>query len=415
MTSLVRQTLASKTFVLTLGKFSTTIAQGLLLLVIARSEGAYAVGMYTLALALTSPLFLFSHMRAQDVVATSPDPGHAWAAAIRLVLVAGAVAVIAAAAIGWLWPSTQVLSYVLPLAVAKLIDSLTWTCHGYRNAFGLVAQTAASNAVRALLSVVAVAIGTWYSGVTVGLWLMCICSLAQLLLWDVRSMPRGLKGPLALQSLGGSLSLGVVALLLGLHQPLLRGLLDLWVGTAELGVFATVAYVVRTGSVIAQATAQASAHDLRSALEHSPPAGARLALRCGRNGVALGLLMLAIGLPIGPSLLALVFGPEFRPSYELMALVLLAGVSLFGSTAMSTATVATSSRADYLRAVVLSVVSTGLSAVLLIPWLGLAGAGLAWWLGESVKLTVMVATSWRGARVGSLSSTAENRGSAPCE
>src|SRR5699024_9003467 len=70
----------SGTSTLLAGKVAMTLAHGLVLIVLGRAEGAAGVGLYTLALAIVSPIFLFGHLRLQDRVATDPLGAQRWRA-----------------------------------------------------------------------------------------------------------------------------------------------------------------------------------------------------------------------------------------------------------------------------------------------------------------------------------------------
>lgn len=380
--------------VLIIGKLSMTLAQGLILVVLARLEGAAVVGLYTLGLAIVSPIFLMSHMRMQDVIATHPDNASVWAAHARLLLLTGMAAFTVAGAISIIWPTRGLWEIVIPLSLTKAVESVVFTCHGYWQSQGRVFRIAASNAVRAFAALATITLGTWLSGVVLGVALMAGVATAQLLLWELRQVPSlrspGTRGELW-RLLGTVAPLGLVAMLLSLNQNVVRMIVEFHVGTAELGIFAASAYLVRTGAIAAQAIGQEGAPRIRAARASGDAHGLYVAgLRSAGLALAIGVILLLLGVWVGPDVVALLYGDHFRPSQLLLAMILLAGVPLFGSTALSVTTVASGRHRAYVGVVSASLVATALAALILTPAWGLIGAAGAWAFGETLKFVLIV-------------------------
>ena len=380
---------------LLIGKIALIVSQGLILLVFARLEGAATVGRYTLALAIVSPVFLMAHLRMQDVMASHPRVGDVWAAHVRILVITSSVALGLTALIAVAWPSLDLWQFVLPVAAAKWIESLVFTAHGYWQSQGAYGRVATSTIVRSVAACLSVGVGTWLVGAVFGLALMAAVSALLILVIERPAVP-SVFGPYGEEPwfrLAFSLApLGVVAMLLSLNQHVVRVVIGAHVGTAALGVFAVTAYLVRTGTIVARAIGQGDAHTLRAArIAGNRDTIYRLGLRSTAYGVAFGVAIVAVGLLIGPPFIALLFGPEFRPTRLLIGLVLAAGVPLYGTTALSMYTVALGQHRKYVAVVCVSLAVTAAAAAVLTPLHGLNGAAVGWLVGETVKLLLMVA------------------------
>lgn len=403
------------TGLLVAGKVALAISQGLILVVIARLEGATAVGVYTLALAVVSPIFLFAHLRLQDVIATDDDPAAGWSLHIQLAALSGLVGVLVATGIGLVWPRSDLWLIMLPLAWAKLAESLVFACQGYWRSNGLFALVARSNIARAVLAVLGVALGTYFGGLVWGVTGMAI--LWTLILFvELRRVPRIWAG-----THFGDITwrwwhlvpLGLVAMLLSLNQSVVRLAVDVHVGTQQLGIFAATAYIVRIGAIVAQAISESGAPALRKAGRAGDVrASYRLALRSGLRAAALGVLLLVLVILVGPAFMPLLFGAEFRPSRVLMGIVSLAGVPLFASTGLALTTVSTGRHRGYLIAVTISLIVTAGGTLALTPHWGMVGAAAGWAAGEFAKLGLML-VNLRAWAVGSPRSRVADRSRTP--
>lgn len=373
--------IASKTFF--------TASQGVVLIAIARFEGAAEVGLYALAVAITSPIFLLTNLRVQDVLATDAVADTQWRTYLRVTAAVNAVGLVLSLLVALFWPTTDVLAVVIPLALAKWVEAVSFACHGYAQSQGRIDRVAGATAVRGLLAAATCVLGLAIADLPTALWLMLGVWLAQLLVYDLRFLPwRSARktGVPSLPIFARLLPLGIAAALLSLNQHAIRLVVDGRVGIVALGVFATVAYTVRLGAVIARAASQASSAELRSAQVSGSErevweAIKRPTLVVGTVGLVLGAVMVLVG----PTLFPLAFGPQVSPERPLLALVMTAGLFVYTNTTLTMAVVAKGQHAQQMLIVGSTlVVSLLLAIVLTGPW-GLLGASAAWIVGESLR------------------------------
>ncbi|WP_191090904.1 lipopolysaccharide biosynthesis protein [Serinicoccus hydrothermalis] len=381
-----------------------TAAQGAALIILGRALGVEAVGVYTLALAIVSPIFLFGHLRLQEKVATDPLGKQRWRSYRGAMLVGATLALVLSVIVTVLYPTDGLWKVALPLAVARFAESYVHMIHGYWQGAGDMARVARANVIRAIGLVVGLsgglALTETVAGATTG------AAVVAMLLVPV--LEGSGPGP-SLDEVSDStwsllshlLPLGAVAVLLSLNQTAVRVLIDRGVGVQELGVFAATAYLVRLGTIVAQSLGQARAPELRAAAaNHDFGAVARQGLVSAGHAALLGVVTAGVMLVVGPAVMVLGFGEAFEPSRALIGAIFAAGIPLFASTSLAMATVGMGERGLYLCAVAISLVSTVVLVSFLVPEWGVVGAAWGWAGGESIKTLLLVGIALRRLRSG---------------
>lgn len=378
-----------------IGKIAMTGSQGLILVILGRLLGAEAVGTYTLALALVSPVFLLAHMRTQDVIGVDKRAAERWTEHFVAVVIVGALAAGICVIGGFAFAKKDLGAVVAGLTVVKGVQSLVFTCHGLWLGEGKFSAVTKSNLIRSVALLVALAAGSLYGGLVAGVAAMAIASVLILLGLEIRATPSLLMRQVSVRSqlilIRTLLPLGMVAFVISANQAVVRFMVEGSAGVAALGVFAATAYLVRLGSVAAQSVGASLSPQLRRArLSHDAADFLRISKRAALSGAGVGLLLLLLGSLFGPRFITLIYGPEFQPSRQLVALVFIAGIPLFASTALAVPAVAVGNNRRLLGAAVGGFVATCLAAVVLIPSFGLSGGALAWAFGETAGLLGLI-------------------------
>ncbi|WP_010147501.1 lipopolysaccharide biosynthesis protein [Serinicoccus profundi] len=387
--------LRSRTVVLVAGKFSLTIAQGAVLIVLGRSLGAGAVGTYTLALAIVSPFFLFGHLRLQDKLASDPEAETRWPEYRNAMALGGLAAFILSVLIAAIYPTPGLFSVAVPLALARLSESYAFMVHGYWQGLGRMRMVAGANVSRSAGLVVGTVVGLLGTGQLSGaVWGAALVSLAITPMLEGRERIRqDRRGNLrqVWRIVRNLAPLGGVAVLLSMNQTVVRLVIERSVGVAELGIFAATAYLVRIGSILAQAIGQARSPEIRQA---TMTGDRRSVARHGLHSALIAALVgcaAAVGMiAMGPWLMLVAFGEDFVPARVLIAAIFAAGIPLFVSTSLTVSTVAAGRRGAYLGAVMASLVVTTVAVLSLAPRYGSAGAALGWATGELTGALLLV-------------------------
>ncbi|WP_354056867.1 hypothetical protein [Dietzia sp. 2505] len=388
-----------------LGRVVLVLSQVVILVLVARFEGAAEVGRYTLALAICSPVLVFAHFRLRDYLSSHPVDYYRLSKYLRsqmIVGVSGAVVVVAAASLIY---DIEFGLLVGALAISKIVENSIFCANGLAARAGRHFAMSVSTIIRALLNVISIFIGMLTFGLAFGLLLTAFFWTVQFILYDRRladsgienSPGRNVDSQLSLVSL---LTLGASAFLTLLSPTLVRIALEAFGSLEALGRFAIAAYYVRIGSVLFQSIGQGSATQISSYVVSREKdllfrLVRRLVLLSLGFSVISGVILVAVGAPV----LAFAFGPDARPDRSLLFAISVVAIFVFANTAIAIPAVAiVPSRrfAVYNLIAALFTIVTG--PILILKW-GAVGAGYTWAVAAAVQffLVGIHVRMWRSA------------------
>jgi len=197
-------------------------------------------------------------------------------------------------------------------------------------------------------------------------------------------------------SAGGTLDLirraaplGLVMLMVTLSQNLPTYVIEYALGTEALGFYASVAYFLVAGRIVASAVSQSSSPRLARLLVRGNATGFRRLLHLNLLlGLGLGVAGVSISALFGKWLLGFVYGEAYAGYSLLLTLTMAAsGVGFLAAFLGAALTAARKFRA-MVAINVLSLTATGLLCCWAIPRFGLLGAPLAIGLALLLKVTV---------------------------
>jgi len=374
------------------GNTTFTVSQGLVLVSIGRMLGAEGVGIYALALAVVSPVFLLAKLRLQDILATDRTALDQWPTYLKVTGLTNLAALVTTSIIATVW-GPELLSIVAPLALSKVAENFILAAQGAAQGGDELMFIVRSNVLRACLSagILSGALLAWGSLAT-ALWLVAGAWTAQFVLTDARVFRRhavpseAQPAPRMSTVLVDLFPLGLASCLLSLNQNGIRILLELEMGTAAIGVFAATAYLVRLGTLFSRAIAQLLSPAIRRANQSGQPDEITRSVRKAADlMVILGASSSVVGALVGPTIMQIALGPSLRPSWQLVAVVLSAGAFLYGSMVLTMGAVGLGLHQMQLWVVSVTLVVALTSAFVLIDWFGVLGAGLAWMVGEGTR------------------------------
>jgi len=382
------------------GQSVLAASQGLTLVIIARFDGAHSVGLYSLALALVSPVFLLGQLRLQDVLATDHRADDHLVQYLRLTIVGAFGALIVSTLLSAIWSSHQLVYVALAMAVGKMAESFSFLTYGYLQGQGRFRRLAISMGIRGTLGCGALAL-SYVSGGSLAegvLAMTLVWGLVAILvdtptvlaialgrpLWSRHKVSWPIASDLVLAR--RLLPLGVATFLIALNQTLVRLVVEVRIGLSALGVFAAVAYTVRVGVIAVRSIAQSLSPELRQAASDGDRVEtwhlcAHAASRSALFSVALSALILIAGPFIYPALL----GEDFAPSRTLLAAVMLAASALFVSMPFSMGLVSLGLHKEQMFLLVATLALSSSAAFVLSGSLGTTGAALGWATGEACR------------------------------
>lgn len=359
-----------------------------MLSVLAKLGNASLVGQFTLGLAVSAPVFMFTNLQLRAVQATdmSAETGFANYFTLRLLATLLGLMVIATL-LPFAGASSAVRFVVLLVAVSKCVECMSDLTAGLLQREEQLKRVAISLMIRGVGSVLVFSLTFAYFRILAlsvaamsGVW------LAVVLFYDVPNA-RTLIGHHGaffrfdwhalwrLTMLG--LPLGWVATLASLGVNIPRYLLQHYLGLADQGIYASLGYlVVAVNLIVAALSVSVTTRLARlfAAGDH------RRFVDLLTKLSVLGLLIAAVGAPltflVGRPLLTLLYRREYADHVGLLALFVgIAGLGTIGSFLFCGVTAARSFHAQvpvYFAAMLVGVAGTAL----LVPRWGMIGAGV---------------------------------------
>lgn len=315
------------------GNCAFALAQFGVLVVLARQATPSDVGDYALALAVTAPIQLGLGLRLRTVRAVDigPTPFRTY---LQLAIILGALAALLGTAIGVIIaPSPRFILVVALVALAKSVEGIIDVCYGEYQRQDRLTAIAASQLIRAGLTVTLVAVGAHLAGLVGALVAMLVGWAAQLLALDGRRIRH--STPPTTEEVGQPVSVGalirrswplglasaVASLSVSLPRFTVAGLLD----SAALGVLAVLSYPATIISLFANSLGQANVREMAA----SVASGNRrrvwshlLAMVAATT--ALGILGACLVLVAGRSGVTWLLGAAYAGNLSLLLLLLLA-------------------------------------------------------------------------------------------
>ncbi|MFN9170911.1 MAG: lipopolysaccharide biosynthesis protein [Dolichospermum sp.] len=381
-----------------------------MLVVLAKLGNPEMVGTFTLGLAVTAPVMMFSNLQLRDIQTTDAKNHYLFNDYLGLRLITTGLAL---PIILWITLATgykdETAIVIILIGFAKGLESISDVFYGLLQKHEKMDRMAISVMMKGPLSLLMLSIGTYISGSiiwgVVGLVIAWACIL---LIWDIPSyrwlinkftsegeIPDSLEGKTAKPrwQLGTirkliwlSLPLGLVMMLISLNANIPRYFLEHSLGKKELGVFAALAYLIVAGNMVVSALGSAARPRLAKYYAGgNVSAYQKLLFQLVAIACLLGLSGILVAWVAGGQILTIVYQPEYAKYTELLIwLMVTAGIGYVSSFLGEGMTAA-----RYFRTQIpLFIVVTSTSAIAsfwFIPKNGLKGAAIALMIAEIVR------------------------------
>jgi O-antigen/teichoic acid export membrane protein len=373
--------------------------QWLLVALFARSGGAQAAGLFALGLAVCTPVMVFANLHLRELQAS--DAVEQFQFRERLAVRLGALALALIAILGWCawigWTGEQAFA-VIAVALAKVVESLADLGYGALQARERFASIATSQVLRGVAGLT-FAVSTFLLTRDVGLAILALAGgwLLTVLLVDLPQIAaviapapllpridRGRLGALLRQAIPLGLAGGIGAVTLMFpsytiqHQS----------GTAGLGEYTAVLYLLMVGNLAALALAQAATPRLSRAHAEGDHQGfRRLVMRLGLATLALGATAIVVSWSVGGAVLELVYGPTWHLQAPLLVWLAGATATYWLATVLGCACTAARRLSLQIPIAALACLASGLTSWWFIPTAGLIGAA---WSGMVTGMVLVV-------------------------
>ncbi|PAE38166.1 oligosaccharide flippase family protein [Bacillus sp. 7884-1] len=370
-----------------IGNLIYSAAQWAIIVVLAKYDGSYMVGVYSLALAVTAPIFMFTNLQLRQIQITDVNNEYNFGIYMGLRYISTIIAFIATLIFSLFNDyNKETLLVVILIGLSKAIESISDMLFGVLQKSEVMDIVSKSLIIKGILSLIILFVTIKYTNnLALAIFLsFVVVRLVVLLFYDYRfakqivdinlEINKDKIKHLAIQSI----PLGIVMMLISLNENIPRYFIEKFIGTHELGYFSSIAYIPFAGSVVVSALGQAASPRLSQYFSDNNIKGfLKMLKQFILVGVCLTLLGLIVTLLFSEKILEILYTKEFSKFGSLLVLLMVYfGLSYissflgFGLTAMRNFKVQ-----PYL---VLFVVFINLIFnALLVPKYGLNGAGYA--------------------------------------
>jgi O-antigen/teichoic acid export membrane protein len=387
--------------------------------VLAKVGNPSIVGEFTLGLAVSAPVFIFTNMQLRAVQATDVNVEHGFANYFMLRLLTtlfGLMVIVVMLPFDGL--SSAVRIVILMVAVTKCIECMSDVIAGLLQREEQLKRVAISLMIRGIASVLAFSFSfVYFRSLALSVAAMSGVWLAVLLFYDVRNVRKliGRQDPFfhfdrselwRLVMLG--LPLGWTATLASLCVNVPRYFLQHYMGLVDQGIYASLAYLVVTINLVVTALSVSVATQLARLFADGDH---RQFVRLLTKLSMLGVLIAAVGVPltflVGRPLLTLLYRREYADHVGLLALFVgIAGVSAIASFLFGGLTAARSFRVQVPIFFAATLICVAGSAML-VPRFGLIGAGVGLLLSMMILMLGGVRALYQVVRVGNFDSNCQ--------
>jgi O-antigen/teichoic acid export membrane protein len=317
-------------------------SQWCIVILLGRLGGVEAVGHYALGLAISTPLMLFSNLGLRQVQVTDSKDQYRFVDYLWVRILTTLVALFVIIVIVLLLDyETDLKEVILLVTLTKCIESLSDIYYGLEQHHERLDLISQSLILRGLLGLFA--LGAIYyitSSLVLALAGLFASWTIVFLFFDVRVCTTWTKcygekysllfnnaphrGLLSLANL--TLPLGIAVLLNSLTINIPRYFIQHHLGSAALGIFAAMSYLIQAMNIMVNAVGQAASPRLaRYYAEKRLHPFSMILLRMLIGGAIIGVLGILLAIQFGKVILITIYGPSFSENASILVWIMIVG------------------------------------------------------------------------------------------
>lgn len=387
-----------------------------MVILIAKLGSPEMVGQFTLGLAITAPIVMFTNLQLRAIQATDAKRQYLFGDYLGLRLISTGLALLLIVSVtltaGYHWQTSLI---ILIIGLAKAFEAISDVFYGLMQQHERMDRIAISMMIKGPLSLLLLGVGVTITNSALwGAVGLAVAWAIVLVCYDIHSgalMLNGLLGTPQSERSGSrnlvvalkprwhletlkqliwlSLPLGVVMMLISLNSNIPRYFIERYLGERELGFFAAIAYLMVVGSMVVNALGESANPRLaRYYAARNSTAFRTLLFKLLLIGALLGGTGVLVALVAGRQILTLLYRPEYAQYADLFVWLMLATginyVSSFLGYGM------TAARYFRIQIPIFASVTTTSAIVCfwLIPTMGLLGAAIALLLATIVQVVI---------------------------
>lgn len=370
-----------------IGGIIYSLSQWFVLIILAKFGNVSMVGLYALGLSVTAPIVLMTNLQLRSIIATDVNKEFSFNLYFTLRNIMNILTVIIILLFSLLSEyNKEEFLIILLIGISKIIDSYSDLIYGKMQQNGRMDLIGSSRSIKGILTIFSMVVGLWLTGsLVISLMILNLTWLFILIFFDhkkVGNMILDLKFEFKFKSLKKlfflSFPLGVVLMFGSLNVNLPRIFLEKNTDTETLGYFASISFLIVSGSMVINSLGQALAPTLANLFYNREiVAYKKLLKKMLLFSLFVGVSGILISLLEGESILRIIYSNEYANYSEILVLCMIAGAFEFLSSVLGYSL--TSMRVFNFQALLSSfnVLVCLVSVLVLIPLFGIEGAGFS--------------------------------------
>ncbi|MCD2138784.1 oligosaccharide flippase family protein [Salinicoccus halitifaciens] len=371
-------------------------SQWYIISIIAKLTDAETVGLYSLALAITAPIFLFLSMNLKSIIATDIQGETSFSKYFIFRFVTSSMALGISTLLLFILPFENYYKIVIFLvAGVKWVETLSDVCHGKFQQKENMRYVAISKCYRALFSIIVFTVVLWFTdSLILSLLFQLVSWLLVVLFYDFLKIKKDYSLSITKPSLNFftfkklmiyAIPLGIAMTLDSLHANLPRYFISFFNGEEALGIYAGISYIMIAGQTFIVSLSQVTIPRLAKYYITDLNAYKKLIGKMLFLAFLLGVIGLVVAILFGNTILSLLYSEEYIGYKNILILIMVTSIFWYMSGFLNAALIATRRFKIQIPIYLSSTLITLVLSILLIPLYALSGAVLALLSGHLLR------------------------------
>jgi|SRR5690625_625799 len=390
------------------GSLVYALSQWLLIVILAKLGTPEVVGQFSLGLAITAPIILFSNMQMRNLVATDSTNDYEFSEYLSsrlLLLILGFVIIIIVVIMGSY--SLVVSIAIILVGFSKVVESLSELTHGYFQKIERMDYAGKSLVYKAISSLIAFSLIFYLTrNLNYALIGLIFAWILRLFLYDLKYTKKYVSIRPKISNFKKiilfSLPLGFVSTLTSLNVNIPRYFLENFGGIEELGYFSAIAYVLVGGNLLVRPLSIVAAPRLAESFQTKNfRRYLKLLSILLLSALLIGIVILLIIDNFGEIILTLIYGKEYAAYKNIFFIIMGGSVISYLTMFLNTGVIATKKFKLQPLISCTTLIVALVTSLLLIPSYGIVGAAyvtvfvfISNFIGNSILLGIIIIKSY---------------------
>jgi len=364
-----------------IGSTIYALSQWLLIVVLAKFGSAEVVGQFSLGLAITAPIILFSNMQLRNIIATDSVNQYSFSEyyGTRIILLLLAFLVIIGVVL--IGPYDPIVSIIIILVgLSKIFESLSELAHGYFQKIERMDYAGRSMIFKSLSSLFAFSVSYIITkSLIIGLLGLILAWALRLFLYDLKITKlytniRPTYKNIQLLILF-VLPLGFVSILNSLNTNIPRYFLERVGGLDDLGYFSAIAYILVAGNLLIRPLSLVAAPKLAKSYQNNDKKKfVKITLALLFFAFIIGIIAITIVYFSGELILTIIYDSSYADYNNIFVIIMIGSIISYFTTFLNSSIIAARVFKKHPYINLITMIVGMVASIILIPRYGIEGA-----------------------------------------